>query len=222
MVGLDKKLSNNPERYLGTWPMSNEALEGMFGLQISGGLGRTSKIIEIKISSLQVFSYQQLLQLDSFQMWACEYNNIQLCMPKPEKPQLFALSGQIKQVYSLRVPALAIWNISSIDLMHWRHKGSRLHNNDARLVSRSAHVLCWQCALALSLSVGRASPAAWQCRGCPPGCMLGDDARGSASFDPQCRWAPFCDVICIWSIIINVHTCHSSLHFVSSVLTCHT
>ena len=26
--------------------------------------------------------------LDSFQMWACEY--IQLCMPKPEKPQLFA------------------------------------------------------------------------------------------------------------------------------------
>ena len=59
----------------------------------------------------------------------------------------------------------------SIDLMHWRHKGSRLHNNGARLVSRSAHVLCWQCALALSLSVrgpGRASPAVWQCRGCPP------------------------------------------------------
>ena len=37
--------------------------------------------------------------------------------------------------------------------MHWRHKGSHLHNNDASLVSRSAHVLCWQCALALSLSV---------------------------------------------------------------------
>ena len=51
-----------------------------------------------------------------------------------------------------------------IDLMHWRHKGSHLHNNDASLVSRSAHVLCWQCALALSLSVrgpGRASPAVW-------------------------------------------------------------
>ena len=48
--------------------------------------------------------------------------------------------------------------------MHWRHKGSHLHNNDASLVSRSAHVLCWQCALALSLSVrrpGRASPAVW-------------------------------------------------------------
>ena len=93
--------------------------------------------------------------------------------------------------------------LNSIFLMHWRHKGSRLHNNGARLVSRSAHVLCWQCALALSLSVrgpGRASPAVWQCRGCPPGCMLGDDARGSASFDPQRSWAPFCDVICIWSI----------------------
>ena len=48
--------------------------------------------------------------------------------------------------------------------MHWRHKGSHLHNNDASLVSRSAHVLCWQCALALSLSVrgpGRASPTVW-------------------------------------------------------------
>ena len=54
--------------------------------------------------------------------------------------------------------------MASIDLMHWRHKGSHLHNNDASLVSRSAHVLCWQCALALSLSVrgpGRASPAVW-------------------------------------------------------------
>ena len=86
----------------------------------------------------------------------------------------------------------------SIDLMHWRHKGSHLHNNDARLVSRSAHVLCWQCALALSLSVRE--PGGVACRGFPPGCMLGNDARGSASFDPQRTWAPFCDVICIWSI----------------------
>ena len=56
------------------------------------------------------------------------------------------------------------WLCNVIDLMHWRHKGSHLHNNDASLVSRSAHVLCWQCALALSLSVrgpGRASPAVW-------------------------------------------------------------
>ena len=60
---------------------------------------------------------------------------------------------------------LSYWGIVCfIDLMHWRHKGSHLHNNDASLVSRSAHVLCWQCELALSLSVrgpGRASPAVW-------------------------------------------------------------
>ena len=96
-----------------------------------------------------------------------------------------------------------VWIKQSIDLMHWRQKGSHLHNNDASLVSRSAHVLCWQCALALSLSVrgpGRASPAVWLAGFAPPGCMLGDDARGSVSFDPQRSWAPFCDVICIWSI----------------------
>ena len=95
-VGLDKKLSNNPERVsinFGTWPMSNEALiayyliskqhfnhaktvkivntrEGGgcldFGLVEVSGLGRTRKIIEIKISSLQVFSYQQLLHARFF------------------------------------------------------------------------------------------------------------------------------------------------------------
>ena len=110
-VGLDKKLSNNPERVLinlGTWPMSNEALiayyliskqhsnhaktrvqfdltirvvntrEGGgcldFRLVEVSGLPRTSKIIEIKIafSSLQVFSYQQLLHARFFSnvsMW---------------------------------------------------------------------------------------------------------------------------------------------------------
>ena len=93
--------------------------------------------------------------------------------------------------------------------MHSRHKGSHLHNNDASLVSRSAHVLCWQCALALSLSVRgprAGQPGGVACRVCPPGCMLGDDARGSVSFDPQRSWAPFCDVICIWSIG-TLHTC---------------
>ena len=34
--------------------------------------------------------------------------------------------------------------------------------------------------------------------------MLGDDARGRVSFDPQRSWAPFCDVICIWSISTNL------------------
>ena len=34
----------------------------------------------------------------------------------------------------------------------------------------------------------------------PAGCMLGDGARDSASFDPQHAWVPFCDVICIRSM----------------------
>ena len=66
--------------------------------------------------------------------------------------------------YTYGTPSKIPWQYFVIDLMHWRHKGSHLHNNDASLVSRSAHVLCWQCALALSLSVrgpGRASPAVW-------------------------------------------------------------
>ena len=79
-------------------------------------------------------------------------------------------------------------------------KGSHLHNNDASLVSRSAHVLCWQCALKHSEN-HCAGPGGVACRVCPPGYMFGDDARGSVSFDPQRSWAPFCDVICIWSIV---------------------
>ena len=39
-----------------------------FRLVEVSGLGSTSKIIEIKISSLQVFSYQQLLHARFFQM----------------------------------------------------------------------------------------------------------------------------------------------------------
>ena len=112
-VGLDKKLSNNPERVsinLGTWPMSTEALiayyliskqhfnhaktrvqfdlirivntrEGGgcldFRLVEVSGLGRTmtSKIIEIEISSLQVFSYQQLLHARI----KCEHASISSC-----------------------------------------------------------------------------------------------------------------------------------------------
>ena len=66
----------------------------------------------------------------------------------------------------------------------------------------------WQSALALSLSVSaraRASPAVWHAGVGPAGCMLGDGARGSASFDPQHAGAPFCDVICIWPIIAGAH-----------------
>ena len=35
-------------------------------------------------------------------------------------------------------------------------------------------------------------PAGMACRGWPTGCMLGDGARDSASFDPQQAGAPFC------------------------------
>ena len=52
----------------------------------------------------------------------------------------------------------------------------------------------------LSARARAGQPGGMACRVCPPGCMLGDDARGSVSFDPQRSWAPFCDVICIWSI----------------------
>ena len=82
---------------------------------------------------------------------------------------------------------------------------SRLHNNDAMLggqdLSRCAHVLCWKSIGALSLSVSArawASPVVWHAG--PAGCMLGNGARDSASFDPQHAGAPFCDVICIRSI----------------------
>ena len=176
-VGLDKKLSNDPERVsinLGTWPMSNKALIAyyliskqhfnhaktrvQFDLAIRivntregggcldsrlvevSGLGRTSKIIEIKISSLIVFSYQQLLHARFFSnvsMWvypavhAQTWETTTVCTKtspcrefilslvfftvmfypgfrssrQPGK-QTNKLSGQIKQVFSLRVPAL--------------------------------------------------------------------------------------------------------------------
>ena len=112
----------------------------MFGLQISGGLGRTSKIIEIKIYSLQVFSYQQLLHARFFSdvsISSCACPNLRnhnclhknrplklwrefilslvfftvcfiwvSCSGNPVNKQTNKLSGQIKQVFSLRVPAL--------------------------------------------------------------------------------------------------------------------
>ena len=59
----------------------------------------------------------------------------------------------------------------------------------------------WCSQLSVSARPGR--PGGMACRDWPAGCMLGDGARGSASFDPQRAGAPFCDVICIilWSIL---------------------
>ena len=74
-------------------------------------------------------------------------------------------------------------------------------------MSRSAHVLCWQCALALSLSVRgprRASPAVWHAGVAPLAACLAMTHVAVPRFDPQRRWAPFCDVICkiIWSMLV--------------------
>ena len=86
---------------------------------------------------------------------------------------------------------------------------SRLRNNDAmlgsRLVALCAHVVLEECVSALNLSqcAGPGRPGGMACRGWPAGCMLGDGARDSASFDHQHAGAPFCDVICIRSILID-------------------
>ena len=83
---------------------------------------------------------------------------------------------------------------------------SRLHNNDAMLgvkTCRAARTCCagrahWHSA---SQSVRGPGPARRDgMQELPAGCMLGDGARGSATFDPQRAWAPFCDVIFIRSI----------------------
>ena len=104
-----------------------------------------------------------------------------------------------------------VHNAACIDLMHWRHKGSHLHNNNARLVSRSAHVLCWQCALALSLSVRgprRASPAVWHAGVAPLAACLAMTHVAVPRFDPQRRWAPFCDVIYAYGLLFISICCY--------------
>ena len=80
---------------------------------------------------------------------------------------------------------------------------SHLHNNDSMLGVKTCHAARTCCAgrvLALSRCAGPGQPGGMACRGWPAGCMLGDGARDSASFDPQHAGAPFCDVICIRSL----------------------
>ena len=84
---------------------------------------------------------------------------------------------------------------------------SRLHNNDAMLgfkTCRAARKCCAGSIGALSQFAGPGRPGGMACRGWPAGCMLGDGARDSASFDPQHTGAPFCDVICIRSILKRI------------------
>ena len=68
---------------------------------------------------------------------------------------------------------------------------SHFHNNDAMLGVKTCRATRAQAGPAVCMA----------CRGWPAGCMLGDGARDSASFDPQHAGAPFCDVICIRSIV---------------------
>ena len=51
---------------------------------------------------------------------------------------------------------------------------------------------CAERALTPSRCAGPGRPSGMACRGWPAGCMLGDGARDSASFDPQQAGAPFC------------------------------
>ena len=94
---------------------------------------------------------------------------------------------------------------SNRPVCHWRHISiTTTPCWGSRLVSACAHVLCWQSALALSLSVSaraRASPAVWHAWVGPlAACLAIAHVAVSQKFDPQRAWAPFCDVICIWSI----------------------
>ena len=87
--------------------------------------------------------------------------------------------------------------------MHWCHVsittppcwGSRLVALRARVVLAERIG-----AQPLSQCAGPGQPSGMACRGWPSGCMLGDGARGSAS------WQSFCDVICIWSIPKKRHS----------------
>ena len=87
--------------------------------------------------------------------------------------------------------------------MHWRHVSiTTTPCWGSRLVALRARVVLAERigAQPLSQCAGPGQPGGMACRGWSSGCMLGDGARGSATFDPQRAWAPFCDVMCIWSI----------------------
>ena len=95
----------------------------------------------------------------------------------------------------------------SIDLMHWRHVSiTTTPCWGSRLVVLRARVVLAERVGALIPSdqsvrgPGPGQPGGMACRGWTAGCMLGDSACGSASFDPQHAGGPFCDVICIWSV----------------------
>ena len=86
---------------------------------------------------------------------------------------------------------------------------------------RAARTCCAGGALALRRCAGPGRPGGMACRGWPAGCMLGDGARDSVSFDPQHAGAPFCDVICIRSIQSNQYTLHKNLSTIPFIKSYH-
>ena len=94
---------------------------------------------------------------------------------------------------------------SWIDLMHWRHVSiTTTPCWGSRLVALRAHVLLAERigAHPLSQCAHPGQLGGEACRGLPSECMLGDGARGVPRLTPNTTGAPFCDVICIWSIAI--------------------
>ena len=90
-----------------------------------------------------------------------------------------------------------------IDLMHWRHVSiTTTPCWGSRLVALRAHVLLAERigAHPLSQCAHPGQLGGEACRGLPSDCMLGDGARGVPRLTPNTTGAPFCDVICIWSI----------------------
>ena len=92
----------------------------------------------------------------------------------------------------------------AIDLMHWRHVSiTTTPCWGSRIVALRAHVLLAERigAHPLSQCAHPGQLGGEACRGLPSECMLGDGARGVPRLTPNTTGAPFCDVICIWSII---------------------
>ena len=95
-----------------------------------------------------------------------------------------------------------LWN-HWIDLMHWRHVSiTTTPCWGSRLLALRAHVLLAERigAHPLSQCAHPGQLGGEACRGLPSECMLGDGARGVPRLTPNTTGAPFCDVICIWSI----------------------
>ena len=91
--------------------------------------------------------------------------------------------------------------------MHWRHVSiTTTPCWGSKLVALRAHVLLAERigAHPLSQCAHPGQLGGEACKGLPSECMLGDGARGVPRLTPNTTGAPFCDVICIWSIVLKI------------------